>query len=95
MLSKLIFSILTLTKLGQLSCADSILSHENVTEYELVYFNFDEFHSFGIIEFDYNNTHYKVRLFKNQHISPIINHQTDKDILITHDRKLADDIWYV
>ena len=96
MLSKLIFSILTLTKFGQLSSADSILRGEleNVTEYELVYFNLDEFYSFGIIEFEYINTYYKVKLFKNKHISPIINHQTDRNISITYDRKLEDDIWY-
>ena len=94
MVSKLIFSILTLMKLGQLLHADSILSYENVTEYELINFNLDNFHSSDILEFDYNNIHYKVKLFKNQHISPIINHQTERDILIIHDRKLADDIWY-
>ena len=95
MVSKLIFSILTLMKLGQLLHADSILSYENVTEYELINFNLDNFHSSDILEFDYNDIHYKVKLFKNQHISPIINHQTDKNISITHDRKLEDDIWYV
>ena len=93
MFTKLILA-LVFTKLCVLSHADSILSHENITEYELVHFNLDEFYSFGIIEFDYNNTHYKVQLFKNNHISPIINHQTDKNISITHHRK-ADDLWYV
>ena len=93
MLLKLTFT-LVLTKLFVLSHADSILSHENVTEYELIHFNLDEFYSFGIIEFDYNNTHYKVQLFKNDHISPIINHQTDENISIIHHRK-ADDLWYV
>ena len=81
------------SKLCVLSHADSILTHENVTEYELVYFNLDEFYSFGIIEFDYNNIHYKVQLFKNNHILPIINHQTDKNITITHHRK-TDNLWY-
>ena len=90
MVSKLILILVLLSHVN----AYSILSHENVTEYELVYFNLDEFYSFDIIEFDYNNTHYKVQLYKNNHILPIINHQTDKNISITHQIK-TDDLWYV
>ena len=93
MLSLLILACV-LTRFGKSSIPDSVLSHENATEYELVHFNLHEFYSFGIIEFDYNDTHYKVKLIKNGHISPIINHQTDKNISITHHTK-PDDSWYV
>ena len=92
-------SLLLLTKLGKTSGSYSNcskpLSYENETNYELVYFNLDKFTSFGIIEFDYNNIHYSIKLIKNDHISPIINHQTDKNILITHDKIKPDDLWYV
>ena len=95
MLSLLILT-LVLTKLGKSSKRDSILSHGNATEsdHEFVHFNLDKFYSFGIIEFDYSNTHYKVKLTKNIHISPIINHQTYKNISITHHTKPYDS-WYV
>ena len=95
MLSLLILTLVLSTKLGQSSKrVYSTERHENITDYESVYFNLDSFYSFGIIEFDYNNIHYKVKLIKNDHISPIINHQTDKNISITHHVK-PDDSWYV
>ena len=86
----ILVSILALIKLGE---SYSILKHENVTEYELVHFNLEEFYSLGVVEFDYNDQHYKVELFKNGHISPVINHQTDKNVT-THYRK-PEDSWYV
>ena len=84
---------LVLIKLGECSKPDFMLSDENGTDYEMVYFNLDKFESFSIIEFDYRKTHYEVELIKNRHISPIINHQTDKNITVTQDRK-TDDTWY-
>ena len=95
MVSLLILTLILLTKLSESSKrVYSTERNENITDYESVYFNLDSFSSFGIIEFDYNNIHYKVKLIKNDHISPIINHQTDKNISITHYIK-PDDSWYV
>ena len=95
MVSKLILILIVLYKLGKSYSLkpDTILSYENATDYELVYFNLNKFYSFGIIEFNYNDQHYKVELIKNNHISPIINHQTDTNISITHHNK-PDDSWY-
>ena len=94
MVSLLILTLILLTKLSESSKrVYSTERNENITDYEKVSFNLDSFSSFGIIEFDYNNIHYKVKLIKNDHISPIINHQTDKNISITHHNK-HDNSWY-
>ena len=92
MLLKLVLT-LVLVKLGECSKPDFILSHENGTDYEMVYFKLDKFGTSSIIEFDYRMTHYKVELIKNRHISPIIHHQIDENTTVTQDRK-PEDSWY-
>ena len=75
------------------SYSKSYLEQQGITEYELVNFNLDEFESFGIIQFDFNDQHYKVQLQVNENISPIIQHQTQSQSTIKHPK--IDEIWYV
>eukprot|EP01084_Bolivina_argentea_P308063 532577_1 len=68
-----------------IACIPSMRKSLNqLNSYDLVRFNFDDLNTSNIIQFDFGSQHYQVELETNDQLSPIINHQTEDELIIHH-----------